>query len=137
MARGDKEKATERRLKALELRKAGMTYRQIGRELGVSHQQAWKDVNRSIKEIQTETNEKAKQLKTIELERLNSMLIAIWQSVMSGDNQSIATALKIMERRSRYLGLDEPIKTDIKTDRPDMIVVMPSDRDKRSDRDKT
>jgi hypothetical protein len=59
------------------------------------------------------------------------MLIGIWAEVMKGDYQAITTALKIMERRSRYMGLDEPIKTETKTDRPDMILIMPSDRDKR------
>lgn len=45
---------------------------------------------------------------TIELDRLDGLLRAVQPGIEAGDLASIDRALKIMERRSKLLGLDQP-----------------------------
>lgn len=45
---------------------------------------------------------------TIELDRLDGLLRAVQPGVEAGDLASVDRALKIMERRSKLLGLDQP-----------------------------
>jgi len=51
--------AEVRREKALELRKSGSSYRQIGRLLGVSEAQAHRDVKAVLEHIRMKTDENA------------------------------------------------------------------------------
>jgi hypothetical protein len=57
--------------------------------------------------------EPAEQVRTLELERLDAMLEAVWRAALSGDLKAIDAVLKLMDRRSRYLGLDAPQRIDI------------------------
>ena len=105
---GMAEAAAERRLKALELRKAGASYRAIGAQLGVSHQQAYEDIQRELTAIAKQSTEEATLLRTLDLERLDAMMLAIWQQVRQGNQGAIDRALRISERRAKLLGLDAP-----------------------------
>jgi len=42
----------------------------------------------------------------VELRRLDIALNSIWDKVTDGNDRSIETMLKLMERRAKYLGLD-------------------------------
>lgn len=111
--RGSHENAIERRAKALELRKSGMTYSAIGKALGVSICMAHKDVHHVIDQLAKEARETAEAVRDIELERLDAMLKALWPAVEEGDTSSISTALRVAERRARLLGLDAPVKQEV------------------------
>lgn len=107
----DLSKATvkEHQRRALELRLTGMSHRAIAEALGVSdHTTIGKRVNTALKEI---TREPAEAVRNMELERLDRMLVAIWDKVSDGDVQALDRALKIQDRRAKYLGLDAPTKT--------------------------
>lgn len=107
----DLSKATvkEHQRRALELRLTGMSHRAIAEALGVSdHTTIGKRVNTALKEI---TREPAEAVRDMELERLDRMLVAIWDKVAGGDVAALDRALKIQDRRARYLGLDAPTKT--------------------------
>ena len=103
---------------ALDLRLAGATYEQIadhvhdkesGEKLYSSKSVAWKAIDRAVKAIPAES---AIRVKDLELQRLDVALMAIWPAVRRGDTFSIDRMLAIMNRRARYLGLDEKLEDD-------------------------
>lgn len=102
----------ERRSKALMLRKRGKSYQDIGKELSISTQTARKDVLIAIADARGNEEEDTVMVRDLELERLDAMLNAIWPKVLRGDTFCVQQALKIMERRADYLGLDAPKRTE-------------------------
>ncbi len=107
----DLSKATVRdhQQKALELRLTGMSTRAIAEALGVSdHSTIQARINGALKEI---IREPAEAVLKMELERLDVMLVGLWKQAAAGDLQALDRALKIQDRRARYLGLDAPTKT--------------------------
>lgn len=106
--------AHDNQLKALELRKAGVSYQRIAETLGYKDSSgAWRAVKAALKKT---LQEPADELRTLEIERLDAMLSAIWASVKQGQYGAQDRALKIMERRAKLLGLDAPVKQDITSD---------------------
>ena len=99
-----------RELKALDLRLAGASYRQIGQQLNVSHVQAQRDVHRMLKEV---ASEPAEEVRKAELARLDRLVMAHWPAAVQGDSKATLMVLQIMDRRARYLGLDAPQKIDL------------------------
>ena len=115
----------QRRRDALELRKAGVTYHGIGQKLGVSETQARKDVEQAIKNI---TREPAEQVLALELERLDRLFYEAFRYAtrpvirhpdegdieLDTDQQmrAIDRAVKIMDRRAKYLGLEQAPRND-------------------------
>ena len=74
------------------------------------HRYACLDVSRELQRLHQQNAELSEGVVDLEVERLDVMLLAIWQDVRSGDTQAINTALRIMERRARLMGLDAPTK---------------------------
>jgi len=107
------EAVQERAIKALELRIAGATYRQIGQELGVSHVVVFENVEWALAERAEQRRAAADSLVQLELERLEKMTLALWPAVKRGDEKAINTMVRVMDRRARLLGMDAPAKTDI------------------------
>lgn len=101
--------AAERRAKALEMRKGGMTYDAIGKNLGISQVAAYKHVKRALTLL---VQEPLEEYRKVEFERLSIMLRAIWPKVLAGNEKSIETGLKISQRICRLMGLDAPLKVD-------------------------
>lgn len=95
-----------RRRKAYGLRMVGGTYRQIAEACGVSVKTSFDDVKAVMEELRQEAREDAETIRAMELERLDTMLSKIWPAVQLGKLLAVDRALKIMERRSRLLGLD-------------------------------
>lgn len=101
----------DRKIKALELRKAGANYQSIADALGYRGASgAFKAVQSGLKAV---LREPAEELRTLELERLDGILMAIYPKARQGDSQAIDRCLRVMERRSKLLGLDAPAKYDI------------------------
>jgi len=91
---------------ALELRLTGMSHPAIAAKMKLSGKtQSWKLVNSAIEEIKREPAEAVLRL---ELERLDVMLLGLWTKAKAGDGQAVDRALRIMDRRAAYLGLDAP-----------------------------
>ena len=98
----------ERKLRALELRKAAVPYQQIADELGYrSASGAFNAVKAALKAT---LREPAEELRELELARLDAMLLPLWRRIQRGDEKAIDRALRIMERRARLLGLDAPTR---------------------------
>lgn len=92
---------------------AGMSYYYIARELGVAKSTAYSDVSKALKEIQERYTEDAIKIRIIEVNRIDRMVLAIWQKAIKGDLNAIDRVNRLIERKSRLLGLDAPIKQEI------------------------
>jgi len=102
-------KAHDRMMKALEFRKAGLSYEEIAHRTGYkTPQAAWKAVqsalNRSLKEA-------GEEVRTIELQRLDAMMLPLYARAKKGELGAVDRLLKILERRAKLLGLDAPVKS--------------------------
>lgn len=100
----------QRQLQALDLRKRGFSYRDIGEKLGVSHGQAYNDVMKELSRLAKERDGSLEELRQLELERLDGLITALEPMARVGDTAAVNAYLKVMERRAKYLGLDAPDK---------------------------
>jgi hypothetical protein len=89
---------------ALDLRKGGKSYGEIAELMGVKRVRAYRLVKAALLKIIKEPAEDVLQL---ELERLDQLLEAVWFKALSSDPLAINSALRIMERRAKLLGLDK------------------------------
>ena len=89
--------------KALELRKAGGSYAEIGRELGYSNKQgAFTAVQRALAAI---TEEPAKELLTLYRERLDRMYLGLVKAgAYDGDARSVLAACRVLELHAKLSG---------------------------------
>ena len=121
---------TERRTRALALRRGGMSYRMIADRLrgkdGVpdnyAHTTAYKDVMAMLTEETEHQRELADQIRELELQRLDAMLMGLWNDAQRGNHGAVDRVLRISERRAKLLGLDAPVRTDITSDGEPMNV---------------
>lgn len=110
-------KASVRRLKALELRKEGKSYQEIANVLNSSFAQVYTDIGTVLrKEIEKRTKTQLNQVVQLEIERLDALFEKAWKEIKNGNVVAIDKALKIMERRAKYLGLDAPAKSMVGED---------------------
>lgn len=94
----------ERDAKALEYRKMGMSLAMIAEELGYPSAKA---VNDAIGwALERGCQSPGATVLRLELERLDSMFLGSYANACNGDTNSVASCLRIMERRARLLGLD-------------------------------
>jgi len=100
--------AREREDEALELRKAGATYRMIGIRLGITKQSAHARVASALADLKALTAEQAEDVRALEIERLDAMLLGLWDRARKGDEQAVSACLKISKRRAELLGIDAP-----------------------------
>ena len=96
----------ERRVKALELRKAGVSYRQIAEALGVDVRTAHRDVMHELEQIEKHAAELRPRVLQLELERADALWMASYPEAKRGHLGAIDRCVKIMERRAKLLGLD-------------------------------
>ena len=103
----------ERRMMAFDLRIAGMGFREIVAELqaqGVkcSLKTVWKDVQEVAASLRQYSEVQADAIREIEMHRLDKMQAALTSDCDKGDIYAINTALRVMERRAKMLGVDAP-----------------------------
>ncbi len=96
----------ERAVKALDLRIAGATYRQIGAQLGVSEKAAFYDVQDELGRLDVVIKAKAERLRELEARRLDQLTVALSARIRTGDPRAILAAARLMERRAKLFGLD-------------------------------
>jgi len=100
-------KTTEKTLKALTLRKKGFNYTEIGEELGCARQTACRYVLSELEILADKCREEAEHVRALELQRLDDLYTKAWDLVDAGGSETaIDRCLRIMERRSKLLGLD-------------------------------
>jgi DNA-binding CsgD family transcriptional regulator len=121
----------ERKLQALELRKGGATFQQIGDALGISKQNAHKHVMTALTAMNEQIAEEASVMRTLELERLDKLWFAMYRQATQGNQGAVDRCIRIMERRAKLLGLDAPTRTELSTkdDKPIIIRLVNDDDD--------
>ncbi|MCL2449235.1 MAG: helix-turn-helix domain-containing protein [Polyangiaceae bacterium] len=100
----------ERRAQALELRKRGYSYRDVAKALGVSVQVAHAYVKDAIAAIPVEA---AEIVRAMELERCDRLWNSLQTKIKDGDPHAVQAAIRVLDRRAKYLGLDAPAVTEI------------------------
>src|SRR5262245_22503491 len=119
MSRGQEVRAAERRIKATELRAAGLTYRQIGAQLGVTHTSARNYVVAGLRAARFDLEKVGKEYVLLELERLEAPVVELVKQIKSARLspselcQVVDTIRKLSESRRKLLGLDEPLKSEL------------------------
>ena len=101
-------RAIARQTQALELREQGHTYEYIRdhtdyKTRGGAH----RAVMAALKRTQQTPADEVRKLESRRLDRLQT---AVWEKAMTGDKDAVLSALRILERRARLLGLDLPFK---------------------------
>jgi len=95
---------------AVELRKAGATYEQIGQRLGLSRSRAHQLVQEGLEVIREQIKIDANLVMALELDRLDAMLLSLWKDKK---NPRVAdTILRIMERKHKLQGLEAPTRIE-------------------------
>lgn len=94
---------TDRQRRALELRREGRNYDEIAAEMGIAAPSAHRLVSSALKALVAEP---ARDVQRLEVERLDTLLSAVWPLATAGELPAIDRALRIAERRARLLGLD-------------------------------
>lgn len=117
--------AQQKRRQALEGRKAGLTYQQIADSVGYTDASAaHKAVMKAFGEV---IQEPVNELKTIQIERLNHMLVALWGRVQQGDERAISTALMVMNKMDALMGTDAAQRIEVK--KTDAVLIVDGDKD--------
>lgn len=115
----------QKRRQALELRKAGATYAQIAQSVGYNDASAaHKAVMKAFGEV---IQEPVNELKTIQVERLNHMLVVLWPKVQQGDERAIGTALMVMNKIDALMGTEAAQRVTVKNE--NNILVVDGDKD--------
>ena len=94
------------------MRKRGMSYAEIGNAMGISESGAYGCVSRALKALKAQATESAEEERDLELARLDKLLKIAEAAAESGDLAAIDRVLRIQERRSKYLGLDAPVRSE-------------------------
>jgi len=115
--------AAERRASVFHLKKQGLTYRTISKAMiekypgrlpkGYDERYAYKDVMAVLDKLNKEIKADAEQVRRMELERLDNMFVKNFTRAVKGDPKAVLSCMRIMDRRSRYLGLDAPTKNEV------------------------
>jgi hypothetical protein len=114
--------AREREARALELRREGQTFPQIGAALGVTAEGARKSVTRALAATVREIGEQADALRALESEKLDAAARALWPAVAEGDVRAQDTWLRNRARFAALLGLDLKPEINVSTG-PEILVI--------------
>lgn len=113
-----------RRRFVLEKRRQGYSYPDIAEaaaeEFGLGRlpdgwdkRYAHKDVTRALRKVQADLEETAQEVRTLELIRLDALYKGVAPDAEGGDTDAAGEARKIIKRRCRMLGIDEPEELDV------------------------
>lgn len=117
--------SAEKEIRALELRKAGLSYLQIATMMGLSPTRVQGIIKKAFKKYMKERDELAEDVIRMEESRLDEMFMSLWQDTIrraDGTVPQISTGqrckaieqmLQIMQRRAKLRGLDAPEKQQI------------------------
>lgn len=100
----------ERRIRAVNLRRAGADYRSIARKLNVSVSTAWRLVDDALRLVLVDGTERLRQ---IEGERLDDAQRALWPAVVGGDVRAVDVFVRLSARRARMFGLDIEAESEV------------------------
>lgn len=96
-------------LRALELRRKGLTHARIAEDLGISQSYVTELLQEAMGR---QVDEAADEARRLDLERLDDMLAGVYDAATGGDIEAINAVMSIMSRRAKMLGYEAPSKTD-------------------------
>jgi len=137
--KGKSAKTAIRRRMVFELRKTGMIYKDVAREIRKKFREdvrlspedlpkdygateASRDMSRWLSHLHDQLNETAKEMVLLEVQRIDQMINKVWKKIdtMDGENvridrmkSAINTILDLQQRKSKFLGLDDPDKVQV------------------------
>ena len=104
--------AAERERKAVELRRAGLTWAEVAAGAGyASKQGACTAVRRHLAAVVSDTRDNVEELRALELDRLDVLQRGIWAQARAGRVKAVDRALAIMAQRAKLLGLNTNERT--------------------------
>lgn len=103
--------AAVKRAKVVEAVADGATYEQAAQRAGYAtrsgaYKAFWKAVD-------GRTANAVDQHRVLELARLDALQVGLWERAVTGDVKAVNAVLRIIEQRSRLLGLDKPEATSV------------------------
>lgn len=105
----------ERDLQCVELRRSGVGWDAIARQLGYSSPA--RAYERFMVVMRDFPREKVEQARAVELDRYDRLQTAIWDQCLDSDSKNqhwaIDRALKLMDQRARLLGINAPVRQEI------------------------
>jgi DNA-binding PucR family transcriptional regulator len=98
------------------LRREGRTWQEIARSIGYASASGASDAYaRASSRVVAEGID---ELRALENDRLDALHTAVWDKALEGDYKALEIVLKIMDRRSRLLGLDQPARKQVEVTQP-------------------
>ncbi|MCG8583338.1 MAG: hypothetical protein MI757_01330 [Pirellulales bacterium] len=88
---------------AIRLRTAGLTFREIGAQMGVDPSMAHRRVKRAMIRRRCEMQDRMEDVRDLEFEKLRIAERALMPQVAEGDHNAIRLLVRIIELRKRYL----------------------------------
>lgn len=127
MGRPNKKLADEalieaRRTQVAKLLLQGLSSRAIAEQLNCSHTTVQNDIKVILERWRTEQISDAADLVQIEVARLDRAQEALWDQVKYGNLHATDRLLRIMERRAKLLGLDQPAQAKITLESVDKLL---------------
>ena len=120
LTRSDQPQIMARRLRAIELRKTGLSLEKIAAVIREEFQnpsynrgRAGEDVNAVLKELKKASVQDANELRQMEVERLDDYLARIFPQIKTGSIRAVRLGVSISERRCKMLGLDAPVQVQV------------------------
>lgn len=109
---GEEARIAARRVRVLDLRKSGASYRVIAKTLNVDVATAWADVHAELGELRRLAASGAEDVKALELQRLDALTAGLFKKATQrgGDQGAVTALVRVSERRAKLLGLDAPVK---------------------------
>ena len=95
------------------MRMLGYSYRAIAKDCAVNEATSYKDVQSALSSLDKVKKDTAEKMREMELVRLDHMTQRLAADVNKGDTKAILAEVRIMERRARLCGLDEPTKAEV------------------------
>lgn len=103
-----KSETTEKRQRALQLRKAGATYDQVAQQVGYANRgTAYRAVQTALEELPGET---VSETMLLDEQRLEQLVMALWPKAMKGEGWAAERIIKVIELR---LKLQEQRRTAV------------------------
>ncbi len=98
-----KAETEERRARAVGLRRSGLGYEAIGREMNVSTNTAWRLVQASLRETRSL---EVQSLRALQGEQIDALVHALWPKAMKGSATHALAIVRCLERQSRLFAMD-------------------------------
>lgn len=109
-AAGARISKAEATAKALELKKAGISYRTIADRLGLAPSTVHKYIKEALARLTKENQEIAKSFQSLQLARYEEILRPTYQKAIGGDLKAVETTRRILDSINRLTGAEAPAK---------------------------